>query len=331
MSKGNRYRAPIERGGFAVRKLLVTAGAICAWLYASMAYGQWPHATYGSFGWMVDGSVRILDRPGTDTAFPVITDSLTGATLLDSSQASDLSTGVGFDMRALKHVDYATQWELRTFYQDWENNQFVDDPNLTSPFLPGITPTSIAVDYESDIYNFELNMRRAVAPGITLLAGPRFLYLADHMELDADFPFLGIDSELVTRIDTKNPLFGAQVGAELVFPVSRDVYTTGFIKVGGFGNEAQLNTDTKLFVLATETTVSEFRNDRSHGAFVGEVGGRVNFDIVPGTLSLYGGYEATWIDGVALAPAQLATGLTSVQVSNTTFFHGAVFGASMRW
>ena len=70
---------------------------------------------------------------------------------------------------------------------------------------------------------------------------------------------------------------------------------------------------------------------RTVGTFLGEVGGRVHFDIVPGNVSVFAGYEATWLDQVGLAPAQFLAGLGSVTVSNTPFIHGIVFGGQVRF
>jgi len=52
-------------------------------------------------------------------------------------------------------------------------------------------------------------------------------------------------------------------------------------------------------------------------------------DIVPNTASLYVGYEATWIDGIAVAPAQLIpSNFGGVETANTVFFQAVTFGFS---
>jgi hypothetical protein len=273
-----------------------------------------------------------MDRPGTDLLFPVVTDGVTGNPLLTAQEASDLETGPGFDLRLVHHADCATQYEIRWFYDTWDTGTLVVGADLESPFLPpGISATSIGTDYMSDLFSIELNVKRAVVPGITLLIGPRFVYLQDDMTLTSVIPVGAINTVLRSDIETTNPLFGGQVGAETAFPISRDIYVTGFVKAGGYGNTAQLDTTTTLTVLGTTATLAAFEGNRSHGAFVGEVGGRLHYDLIPGALSLFAGYQATWIDGVALAPAQLLSGLTAVQVSNTGFFHGILIGGSARW
>ena len=70
---------------------------------------------------------------------------------------------------------------------------------------------------------------------------------------------------------------------------------------------------------------------RNVGSFVGEVGGKVYFDAIPGSLSFFLGYEATWIDNVALAPVQAQT-LTPTEIITgvTPFFHAVTFGAQYR-
>ena len=71
--------------------------------------------------------------------------------------------------------------------------------------------------------------------------------------------------------------------------------------------------------------------DQSTEAFLGEVGGKVHFDLIPNCLSAYAGYEATWIDGIALAPANVGNLGPAVITQNTSFWHAITFGAHMNY
>ncbi|NIO39282.1 MAG: hypothetical protein GTO41_03200 [Burkholderiales bacterium] len=71
--------------------------------------------------------------------------------------------------------------------------------------------------------------------------------------------------------------------------------------------------------------------EKSHGSLVAEVGGKLYYDVVPGTASFFLGYEATWLDGVAVAPSQAINNFNPINSSTTPFINGAVLGAMFRW
>ena len=110
--------------------------------------------------------------------------------------------------------------------------------------------------------------------------------------------------------------------------MSRDIFIESFIRAGGFANFIELTTfsDSTL----SDPTNAVFRRDQS--AFIGEVGGKVYWDLIPGLMSVFGGYEATWLDDVAVAPAQAAGGLlpTEIIAGDTPFYHAATFGLRFR-
>ena len=73
----------------------------------------------------------------------------------------------------------------------------------------------------------------------------------------------------------------------------------------------------------------------NHAAFVGETGLQCKYQVTKGLL-LRAGYEAIWLQGVALAPGQIQETCTTVFASNCAslgincnsgvFYHGATAG-----
>ena len=106
----------------------------------------------------------------------------------------------------------------------------------------------------------------------------------------------------------------------------------GFIRTGGYYNPTKVRTSNQAGLvgippeelLRTEAT-------KSTGSFLAEVGGKLYLDFAP-NCSLFAGYEATWIDGVALAPPSFLTPETGeVETANTLFMHAVTFGMRFGW
>ncbi len=224
--------------------------------------------------------------------------------------------------------------EFRTILAGWDQTHFITGTDLVSPFFPtGATPTDVEYGYTSDYFSFELMSRKAIMPGITCMFGPRIVSTRDQVtqigSLSID-PGDGSGSILFSETrntEATNILLGLQGGLEFNIPVGRSIYVNSFIRVGGYTNPTEVTTTisdnfSPLLDVTQET--------KSTGSFLGEIGVRLYADLVPNSCSIYVGYEATWIDGIALAPAQLlTTGITEVETANTPFFNAAVLG--LQW
>ena len=128
-------------------------------------------------------------------------------------------------------------------------------------------------------------------------------------------------------------MIGLQAGLDLRFPISQQIYTTGFLRTGGYYNPTEVNSSLESFsagvLFDSEPTT---RQTKSTGSFLAEVGGRIYVDLYEDTISSYVGYEATWIDGIALAPpAFFGDGTSGVDTANTLFFHAVTFGIRMNF
>ncbi len=73
----------------------------------------------------------------------------------------------------------------------------------------------------------------------------------------------------------------------------------GLIKAGLFDNNAEQSTGVSL-----QKVVYPSQATTNHAAFVGEAGLQLKYQVING-LALKVGYEALWLDGVALAPGQI--------------------------
>jgi len=299
----------------------------------SQTYAQdWLPNTTKDPRWTIEFAGKAYDRPGDELGLPLITDGITMESLFNSGQASELGTTVGAEVK----FDFLTQRgreiEIRTIIADWDQDHEITGPNLRSPFftVPGSEPTSVNYQYTSDYFSIEIMGRRAISPGITCSCGPRFVSTKDQVKFAGSLtvdPGDGsppIDFTQTQTTEATNALIGLQAGLEINVPISRDLYGNGFIRAGGYTNPTELTTTVSN---TFAPVVSVTKDLKSTGSFLGEVGGRLYADIVPNSMAIFVGYEATWIDGVAIAPAQLLPSeMTGVETANTPFFQAVTFG-----
>jgi hypothetical protein len=337
---GKKFRP----GGVPVRKfsIFTTAAVSITAIIPATATAQWPGTT------RADDHTRILeiggiafDRPGVGNPTPMISDAGTGETLFDSEDGTSVGGAAGLDIKYQFQSRRGRTWRFRSIVADFDtSNEVTADAGLASPLLPlGIETNRIAYDYDSRLLSFELMSCRNLAPGVNLVAGPRYISLTEEVrtEADGDIDFgNGIPTVTSTQLDTlsaDNSLIGLQIGLEFTVPLAQSFYAEGFIRGGGFYNPTEVSSATQ------DLAGGQFidppflgpRNTSSSESLLGEVGGRLFFDLVPDAISGYVGYEATWIDGIALAPAQLFATAGTVDTSNTLFYQGVTFGLRMKF
>lgn len=298
--------------------------------FVSTASAQSPYTKDAR--WSVEFGGKAYDRPGDDLGIPLIIDGITRETLFDSEQASSLGSTAGAEVKFNFVSRHGNEIEIRTILANWNENYEIEGDNLRSPFfpVPGSEPTTVNYDYESDYFSIELMKRKAILPGVTCMFGPRFVSTKDEVTFAGSLlvdPGDGSPPVVFTQTQTTeatNALIGLQGGFEVNVPVGQTCYVNGFMRLGGYTNPTEVTIGggdnfSNISTLTSET--------KSTGSFLGEVGGRLYGDIVPNCLAGYVGYEATWIDGIALAPAQLLpTSVGGVETSNTAFFHAVTFG-----
>jgi hypothetical protein len=135
----------------------------------------------------------------------------------------------------------------------------------------------------------------------------------------------------------RNNLYGAQVGVDAKLLELGRFSLSGQIKAGVFDNNAE---QTTVVSMAKALYTAQATTNRA--AFVSEAGLEVRYQLTEG-LALKAGYQALWLDGVALAPGQVqetyTTGPTltcpstplsaralGVNSGANVLFQGATFG-----
>lgn len=307
---------------------LICIIALCG--LASDVRAQWPYATTPSQNdWWVEIGGGVYDRLGTDLGLPLIHNSVTDEVYLDSDKATDLNATAGPNIRFGRRGRHGHEWEFVGNMARWTESVQLEEANMFSPLFPFFEPDLIRMEYNSTFYNLEFNCRKSILPGLTVLGGPRYMNLRDHMQFNTETLFFDDFGQFLLQTEgtssTRNSMIGAQIGLEFNQPVARDIYLHGFIKVAGMGNHTRL-IETVFDNASNVRSVSEL--SRSTGTFIGQTGGRIYVDLVPRRVSSYVGYEATWIDGIAVAPPQFLNTEpdAAIVTANTIFWHAITFG-----
>lgn len=183
------------------------------------------------------------------------------------------------------------------------------------------------VTYDAIIHNAELNFVHNYG-NLAWLMGFRYFYLGEKFNLTFTDNQTGSSAY---KIGTFNDLFGGQIGGRVGHACGAWSYDfTG--KAGVYGN-----------VIHTSQNVADFsgfteRNVGTNGgqiAFIGdlELNGSYQFSQ---NWSLRGGYQAYWVEGLALAPSQIdytdtPTSGTTLHKTDGMFMHGAHAGLMARW
>jgi hypothetical protein len=174
----------------------------------------------------------------------------------------------------------------------------------------------------TNLYNAEANGQLDLSPRVTLLGGLRWLQLNDELQgtltpLDRGEPTWKYDDLSLSQVQnpplstptvvnppfwttrTVNNLFGVQIGVDGKLWELGRLSLDGQIKAGVFDNNARQTTAVsmaKQLYTAQATT--------NAAAFVSEAALQAKYQLTKG-LAFKLGYEALWLDGVALAPGQI--------------------------
>jgi hypothetical protein len=182
----------------------------------------------------------------------------------------------------------------------------------------------------TNLYNAEANGRLDLSPGVTVLGGLRWLQLNDTLVgwlTPADriapnwkgpclFPVPPTSGCALSDVpnppggsvvifppfwttSTRNDLYGAQIGVDAKLLEFGRFSIDGVIKAGVFDNNAEQTT-----VVSMAKQLYTVQATTNAAAFVGEADLQVKYQLAKG-LALKVGYEALWLDGVALAPGQI--------------------------
>jgi hypothetical protein len=229
-------------------------------------------------------------------------------------------------------------WEITYFgLIDWNESQTVSSNGANDLHLPKelgmlaafIDASSVDVDYTSRINDAEINYLWKPESGSNLmfLAGVRYFNVDERLEILATQ--LGIGSNFYD-VHTINNLWGAQTGARYrVCGVHWGWQIDG--KVGAYGN----NVTEEQSISGTLVRSPNVSRNADNWAFVGQLDATITYNLGR-YWELIAGYNALWVDGVALAPDQLdftntPTSGTSLNHNGSLFMHGVHAGVACRW
>jgi hypothetical protein len=304
----------------------VTGFGMCPNL--AVAQNPWQQSTLNENKMSIEVGAKVFDR-GSDATGALVVDTTTGSTLLSNQQATDFGSSFGAEVKLNFPGMYDRGVEVRAVIGNWDQDFSVAGATLGSTFFPDPLnpPTTFDYGIESDYFSIEVMRKRSVRPGLTIFGGPRFVSTSDEINAAASQTVAGTIFTQSNDFEAKNSMMGLQGGIEICRPISQAVYASGFVRGGGYFNPTEFNTsDTS----ATTGVVTRTRQRRSSETFIGEAGGRLHFEILPNCLASYVGYEATWIDGIALASANVGN-LGAIDTHNTIFFHAVTFGVNLSY
>jgi len=288
--------------------------------------------------WTATADFIIFDRIGTSSQTLVSrisrisrdTQLTTGTEALNSNDFRQGFHG-GPRVGLIRHGDCCYDIELLYFQIDgWSSSRRVDPDNNNLVFsLPDninystpypMIPYPMQFDYSSKLYNAEMNVRWNPCDRVTMLAGFRWVELRENLDGGEITPLLAP----FWNTTTTNNLYGFQIGADTKLWERCRFSIDGLVKAGVFDNHAEHRS---TIPFGTDVSVSDSTN---HTAFLGEVGLQAKYQVTC-NLTLRAGYEAIWIDGVALAPGQIQetrfrTEETGINTNGGVFYHGATAG-----
>jgi hypothetical protein len=163
----------------------------------------------------------------------------------------------------------------------------------------------VEIPYTSRIWSVEGNATWEARPGVTLLAGIRYISLRERLEQNGIFPIAGSVENDVWN--TRNSLIGAQVGARVdVLALAGNAagpwLLHGDLRFGVFHNEVKTD-----FVASASPVPGVFHTNSGGGsrtAWAAQGGLNLGYRLND-TATIKVGYEFLYIDGVALAPNQI--------------------------
>lgn len=230
---------------------------------------------------------------------------------------------------------------------DEEGNPLIYTGSLFSPFSDFGNPPLFGWDfnrlaevrYGSSLNNLECNLRYWMLADperlqASILVGGRYMNVDESFFYHTESIVPELAENLVTT-DTGNSLIGVQLGAMFKFHVDPGWWIDCEIKGAAFDNDAFQRTD------FTRDSLVDI--DRTHGraehvsTFALDLKLNVTLMVTP-RLAVRGGYQALWVDGLALAvdnfttqEAVLFSGPATLDRKGKAVYHGPHLGVTWIW
>lgn len=252
-----------------------------------------------------------------------------------------------------------TDWDRMAFVRD--DTTFVDTVNpdgtpdtthpasLFSPFsdfgdppIEGLDYNNLAqISYSSSLDNLEWNLRRWLPMPcdcfqVSLLVGGRYMNIDENFNYytESDVLVAGTTTDVTTQTD--NSLVGVQIGAMFEFFVDPCWWIDCEIKGAAFNNSASQDTSYAHQGDPADPYVGTNAQSRSHdcSAFALDLNLTATWQITP-NLAVMGGYQALWVEGLALASTNLSTDVDTLMLgppvlndNGKIVYHGPHLGAT---
>ncbi len=247
--------------------------------------------------------------------------------------ASELNPGVawGVELNAIRHRFLDTCWDLEGRYFGIDGWGAATTPVLSpggsvvqfaDPIGNINDPAVVSGSYQSRLYSVELNARRQLRDWLQILVGFRYLDLDEEGLSILRDTGPGINFSH-TRVTADNQMWGFQLGADARLWSWEQLSIELAGKAGIYSNDASNHMTHTQTVTPTVYTAAAKRNNT---AFEGEMGLTACYQLNR-NWAFRTGYQVLWIEGVALAPDQVAAidpllGTSSVRTDGSPFYHG---------
>jgi hypothetical protein len=278
--------------------------------------------------WIISAGAVILHRSRPDPSRIVSTTNATN--ILSSGDDFDLGWAGGPEVSVACRTASGKLWEVRYFgVPQWEATA---EYGAIGPFQLGAfnasNPDNLIGRYTSSVHSTEINWHCPLTARFSPLVGFRWVELSETLNCLATYPATTAD----WTWNENNHLYGGQLGG--TFDLGRifgPVTMTSAFKAGVYGNAA----DNDFTLVVSNGPTFDAGAADSDVAFVGEINLRADLPITQ-RVSLYGGYQLLWIDGVALASDEAAVATVTlnddtISVNRDVFYHGATTGVEVSW
>jgi len=274
--------------------------------------------------WTASADAMIMSRSGGGSS--IIIETPRGEELLNSN-------GFNFSWAAGPRVgivaeDVCCCCDVEASYfgiDEWSAEKEITVPDGGAFFLfhnqeaLGMPAGNIAnFNYISRLHSAEINLRHPVWESLSLLMGFRCVELHEELNYISTNPTRHVEiMYLDDNVD--NHLYGGQIGMNVAFVNTCRCSIEGVIKAGVYGNDADLAMVFEQVHLGDKT---------NHTAVLGEIGLMGIFQVTD-HLSARLGYQAMWLDGIAIASDQVenvAYSNSKPYMGGTLFYHGATAG-----
>jgi len=194
------------------------------------------------------------------------------------------------------------RWEESSGELGYEGGNFqLTSVGLLQPQFAGVVE-SIEATQSTRLYSIEMNATRDLGPATQGLLGARYVRLEDSLGISGLLSFGGPLVLDETKVDTRVDMLGVQVGAVHSMMMSGLAVELN-VRAGVFASHNVLTMkETVYAAIPIPLDVSGSRIALG-GLLDGRIAARISFS---GSSSLFCGYQFFFLNGVALAPQQLA-------------------------